>query len=523
MKKTLSTVLGSVLLLTTAPMTGCSDTEDNFRLPADDKIIYGEAADGGMASDEAEPIGTTPAFPGAEGGGMYTTGGRGGKILFVTKLSDDGSEGTLRWAINQEGPRTVLFKVSGLIRLKSQLQIKNGDLTIAGQSAPGDGICLCDHSVMISADNIIVRYLRFRMGDETKVENDAFWGRYHKNIIIDHCSMSWSTDECASFYGNENFTMQWCIISESLRNSVHGKGNHGYGGIWGGINASFHHNLMAHHDSRNPRFDHQALYPEYINRGNMDYRNNVIYNWGNNSTYGGEGGAYNMVNNYYKQGPASRDRQYFIITNGKYTGTIDGVPDVTTYPGHAHLYLSGNYYTPDKVDMNTDNWNGVTVQDDGGSTEGMHLTALLPIRPAENSCYVTTHSAEMAFERVLSYAGASLVRDEVDTRAVTDAQNGTATCMDGGNGSTNGIIDSQTAVGGWPTYNSLTAPIDTDEDGMPDDWEEANGLNKEKAGDAYIKTLDPNGQYTNLEMYLHSLVSATVSAQNEGGTQETLE
>lgn len=460
-----------------------------------------------------------PAFAGAEGGGMYATGGRGGKVIYVTKLTDDGTEGTLRWALNQSGVRVVMFRTSGIIELASTLKLTNGNVTIAGQSAPGDGICLKNYSFVIDADNVIVRFIRCRMGDEKKTEDDAMWGRYHKNIIIDHCSMSWSTDECGSFYGNENFTMQWCILSESLRNSVHDKGNHGYGGIWGGINASFHHNLLAHHDSRNPRFDHQALYPAGVARGNVDYRNNVVYNWGNNNTYGGEGGSYNMVNNYYKQGPASaaKNRQYFIVTNGMYESG-----GVTTYPGHAKLYVSGNYYTPDQRNMNSDNWNGVQVTHDGGPEEGMHLASMLRFASTGLARTVTTHTAAKAFEKVLDWAGASLSRDAVDLRAVNDTRSGTATITSGGNGSTNGIIDTQTAAGGWPVYTSMASPADTDGDGMPDTWEDAKGLNKSDASDGAKRTLDPARGYTNLDMYLNSLVENITTRQNQEGTPAEL-
>ena len=256
-----------------------------------------------------------PAFPGAEGGGMYATGGRGGRVLYVTRLDDDEQEGSLRWAVTRKYPRTILFRVSGVIRLRKRLNITGGDVTIAGQSAPGDGICIAGFGVAVRADNVVLRYLRFRMGDEMGAaahDEDALGGRYCRNVLIDHCSISWSTDECASFYANENFTMQWCILSESLRRSLHDKGSHGYGGIWGGKNASFHHNLLASHDSRNPRFDHPLLYLPNVAlddfRGVVDFRNNVIYNWGSNNTYGGEGGRFNMVANYYKPGPALRTK-----------------------------------------------------------------------------------------------------------------------------------------------------------------------------------------------------------------------
>ena len=462
----------------------------------------------------------TLAFPGAEGGGMYTTGGRGGKVIHVTTLADSGA-GSLRAALNESGARTIVFDVAGIIELKSALSIKNGNVTIAGQTAPGDGICIKNYELKFeNADNIIIRFVRFRMGDEAKREADALWGRYNRNIIIDHCSMSWSTDECSSFYANEFFTMQWCILTESLRNSVHGKGKHGYGGIWGGKNASFHHNLLANHDSRNPRIDHPQIYGNYVetHRGNVDYRCNAVYNWGSNHTYGGEDGWFNIVNNYYKPGPASSDRKYFVDAYGSY------VKDGTTYAdSYPQMYLSGNVNTkyPELGAAN----DASTIYWHNGSGYGNYnslLTGSLGINgPQQKAVYTTTHSAEKAFDMICQYAGASLVRDIVDERACGDAKSGTATFKDGGNGSKDGIIDTQSAVGGWPAYEATSKELadakDSDSDGMPDWFEKQFALDAYDASDAGAKTLDSYGRYTNLEMYLHYLVRDIIASQNDGG------
>jgi pectate lyase len=465
------------------------------------------------------------AFPGAEGGGMYTTGGRGGKVIHVTTLADSGS-GSLRAALSESGSRTIVFDVAGIIELKSALSIKAGDVTIAGQTAPGDGICIKNYEMKFeNAENIIIRFVRFRMGDEAKRESDALWGRYNRNIIIDHCSMSWSTDECSSFYANEFFTMQWSIMSESLRNSIHGKGTHGYGGIWGGKNASFHHNLLANHDSRNPRIDHPQIYGDYVSthRGNVDYRCNAVYNWGSNLTYGGEDGWFNIVNNYYKPGPASSDRKYFVDAYGSYVK--DGVTYADNYP---QMYLSGNMNVK-YPEMGAAN-DASTIYWHNGSGYGNYNTLLTApltlVGLGQKAVYTTTHTAEDSFEAICSFAGASLVRDSVDERACNDAKNGTATFKEGGNGSKNGIIDTQTAVGGWPSYNAgaeeQAAIKDTDGDGMPDLFEDKFGLDRSKASDGNEKTLDSYGRYTNLEMYLHYLVKDITEAQNGRGAYGTI-
>jgi len=481
---------------------------------------------------EYENDGLIRAFPGAEGGGMFTTGGRGGKVIKVTNLNDSGA-GSLRAALETSGPRTIVFEVSGIIELQKTLEVKYGDVTIAGQTAPGDGICLKNYSLVVKANNVIIRFIRSRMGDQKGTEDDAMWGRYLKNVIIDHCSMSWSTDECSSFYANENFTMQWCILSESLRRSTHAKGNHGYGAIWGGVNASFHHNLLAHHDSRNPRFDGGDVYgissnPLTNDQRAVDFRNCVVYNYSNYPAYGGEAQKINFVGNYYKWGPGSingpdadtkgKKRKYFYFISGV-KGDVDyGCPSI--YMDNTN-YLDSSGNDDDQIrKVNKDNWEGMEYDTKNqGSTKYTQLET--PVRittPDGKPVSVTYHqNAADAFKQVLDYAGASLVRDAVDERATSDTRQGIATYMQGSNGSLNGYIDSPQDVGGWPTYKQEKAPKDSDGDGIPDYWEDLYGLDKENANDGNAKTLDPSGRYTNLEIYLHDLVKDIVKGQVKGG------
>ncbi|MBL6446703.1 pectate lyase [Fulvivirga sp. 29W222] len=445
------------------------------------------------------------AFEGAEGFGRNTTGGRGGKVFYVTNLNDAGV-GSLRAAIEASGPRYVLFKVSGTIALNSELKIRNGDLTIAGQTAPGDGITLKNYPVSVAADNVIIRFVRFRMGDEAQAEGDALGGRFHKNIIVDHCSMSWSTDECVSFYANENTTVQWCIIGESLRNSVHDKGSHGYGGIWGGKYASFHHNLLAHHDSRNPRLGETGG-DAFALTDLVDLRNNVLYNWGGNSTYGGEAMNVNIVNCYYKAGSATSDSKndrIVAIDKNKVEGT-----DV--YDIWGKFFIDGNY-VHGRTQATNDNWTyGVYPHFHGSygtvsEEDKKNMRLSIPLDINNN---VNTHTAEIAYEKVLTYGGMSLVRDAVDEHIINDVKNGSYT-YEGSNGSTNGIIDTQSDVGGWPVLNSKDAPLDTSGDGIPDAWKAQMGLDPSK--------FEANGHdlstgYENIEVYLNSLVSEIIEGQ----------
>lgn len=461
-----------------------------------------EVSKSGRITVELPVFSTEPAFPGAEGHGRFTTGGRGGQVIYVSNLNDSGP-GSLREAVSTSGPRIIMFKVSGIIELQSTLSIVNDNLTIAGQSAPGEGITIKNHAVYVGANNVIIRYMRFRMGDEAQAENDAIWGRNNQNIIIDHCSMSWSTDECSSFYDNANFTMQWCILSESLRNSIHGKGKHGYGGIWGGKKASFHHNLLAHHDSRNPRMN-GSRYSNLPNLEVVDFRNNVLYNWGANSGYAGEGGSYNFVNNYYKPGPATssntKERIFSPNADGGTNNQQAGVWGV--------FYVDGNYMNGSQS-VTDDNWIGIHPNPSTKNKEELKSSVEF------NKGQITTHTAVATFNQVLQYAGASYQRDGVDSRITQEALSGTYT-FEGSNGSTNGLIDTQNDVGGWPAYNSEPAPQDSDNDGMPDSWETSHGLDSSNPNDGSIKSI--SSIYTNVEVYLNELVAPITTGQNENGT-----
>lgn len=464
----------------------------------------------------------TPAFPGAEGYGRYVSGGRGGRVYHVTNLNDSG-EGSFRWACEQKGARTIVFDVCGTIHLKSQLKLTNGDVTIAGQTAPGDGICVADWDFCIAAPNVIIRYMRFRPGDISGGEPDGLSGMDGKRIIIDHCSVSWSVDECLSVYGNEHMTVQWCIISQSLRHSTHAKQAHGYGGNWGGKGASYHHNLLAHHDSRTPRLGNR---PTYVQQDTTDIRNNVMYNWSGNGCYGGEGMKVNFVNNYYKPGPA---------TDARATGSrqplsyrICGL-GVSTKAGDGSYLIWGKYFVdgndnPDYPSLLNKNWEmGIYPQissENPGYTaatkDSIRLSDPLPYM------YVSTHTAADAYEKVLAYAGCSRSRDKLDSLIVADTRQRKATYTGRGEGDLPGIIDTPYDLkpahadadwSPWPELKQTRHYKDADGDGMDDDWEISQQLNPQDASDGLL--LDDNG-YTMLEVYLNSLVADITEAQNQG-------
>ncbi len=473
----------------------------------------------------AAAMAQAPAFPGAEGHGRYVTGGRGGTVYHVTNLNDSGT-GSLREALGKSGKRTIVFDVAGTINLKSDIQIKKGDVTVAGQTAPGDGITLANYTINMSANNVIIRFIRSRRGNAVDINEgaDAIWGRQRSNIILDHCSFSWSIDEVASFYDNRNFTMQWCTIAEALNNAGHGKGAHGYGGIWGGKGASFHHNLLIHLNNRAPRFNgaryawsgyDTSKYPNTIQAERVDFRNCVMYNWGSGGCYGGPGGGYiNMINNYYKAGPGTTNKTRVTQVSKSDSGNGGDNP----FPNYtSRYYINGNYVTAAGSNAANYDWKGV-VYDSGIPTvngercmedqnnyygEGAGYVKIKLDEPIDAG-EVTTHNAEIAYLKVMQYAGASLSRDSHDERYMRETQNGTAEYM-GSVTKTKGIIDSQNDVGGWPTLNSGTAPLDSDKDGMPNDWETANGLNP-NSNDANQYTIDSYKYYTNLEVYINRLV-----------------
>ncbi|MCB1209813.1 MAG: hypothetical protein KDK97_10820 [Verrucomicrobiales bacterium] len=426
------------------------------------------------------------AFPTAEGHGKYTVGGRGGKVYEVTNLNDSG-EGSLRAAVEAKEPRTVVFRISGTIDLASNLSIKHPFITIAGQTAPGDGICIKRYPLMIDADEVIIRHLRVRFGDESGKASDAISSRFTKNLILDHLSVSWSVDETMSIYHCENVTVQWCMITESMFGSKHDKGDHGFGGIWGSHHSSYHHNLIANHSSRNPRFASGS--------GNTDYRNNVLYNWGYRSCYGGEaqqsGGkftstAINMVANYYKPGPATAPACKAEFATPSARGDDD----------KGSWYVAENF-VEGSPSVTADNWTGVN-----GSN-------FIKLDQPWDAMPINQQTAEEAYKRVLDSAGATLPkRDPVDTRIIEDARKGTAT-FEGiyktkkpvaDTSKVTGIIDSQNDVGGWPELKSIPAPSDTDHDGMPDAWESKHGLDPNNPDDRNKVTA---GGYTMLEKYLN--------------------
>lgn len=500
---------------------------------------------------------TAPAFPGAEGHGRYVTGGRGGEVRIVTNLNDSG-KGSLREAVKGNDPKIVVFNVGGVIPLNSELKI-GANTTIAGQTAPYPGITLRYYTVRPNGDNIIMRFIRIRRGQEKDVDDgaDATWAREYTGIILDHCSFSWSIDEVASFYDNNNFTMQWCTIAESLNNAGHNKGAHGYGGIWGGKLASFHHNMIAHVSNRSPRFNgarygwdgytDNYLYDEYnwantVQAENVDFRNCVVYNSAGDCYGGPGGGQINIVNNYYKGGPATSNSKARKIT------TVTVSTESNSDKNHPEFYnMTSRYYIDGNINEQNDgkrytgnNWERVTYDSGTATINDEHWSkdinqyygSDVPRKTIEGESYIrikmdeptitgkiTTHTADNAFNKVLDYCGASLFRDVIDARYMEEAKTGTAKYT-GSVTEKPGLIDVVTdAKDSYTEENFPTgerpANFDTDGDGMPDEWEKANGLDPNNPSDASLKTIDTEkGWYTNIEVYANSLVENIIKEQN---------
>ncbi len=493
---------------------------------------------------------TTPAFPGAEGHGRYVTGGRGGKVVHVTNLNDSGT-GSFRSAVSGSTKKIVVFDVGGVIALKSNVNI-GANTTIMGQTAPAPGITLRYYSVNPNGNNIVMRFIRIRRGQEKDVNDgaDASTARHFTGMMLDHCSLSWSIDEVASFYDNNNFTMQWCTIGESLCNAGHGKGAHGYGGIWGGKLASFHHNLILHVANRSPRFNGarydwtgytgNQLYSQYnwqnaVQAENVDFRNCVVYN--TNGCYGGPGGGkVNMVGNYYKSGPGATIDRLTTVTVGA-SGNSEGYPK---YWG-----MTSRYFVDDNmIDNRNAGWETFRFDDgtierngrryskdpnhyNGASEEYITVGGTdyicMKLDEAGPMGDVTTHTAAKAYQQVLAYAGASLCRDDVDQRYASETLNGTCTYK-GSVTNQWGRIDKVSDVNGYTETNfgtgSRPADFDTDKDGMPDAWEAANGLDPTK-NDANLYTLDSQHQYyTNIEVYCNSLVQNIMLNENGEALQD---
>ena len=520
----------------------------------------------------AAALAQVPAFPGAEGHGRYVTGGRGGKVIHVTNLNDKGT-GSFRAAVTGNSKKIIVFDVAGVIPLASDLTI-GANTTILGQTAPSPGITLRYYTVR-PEDNCIIRFIRLRRGQEKDINDgaDATWQRNKTGIIFDHCSFSWSIDEVASFYDNNNFTMQWCTVAESLTNPGHSKGAHGYGGIWGGKLASFHHNFVGHLMNRGPRFNGARYgwtgytsnkdYDTYkwenpVQAENVDFRNCVMYN-AQGTCYGGPGGGQiNIVNNYYKAGPSHSLKSKTLngikvsVSSGKERGSQDRITQVTVsssgnsdkkhpeyYEMTSRYFISGNTTETTKgtVTKNQD-WKGV-VYDKGTYTyngerysadkknfygdavahqtiDGVSCVKIKMDNPAPTG-EVTTHSAAEAFSKVLAYGGASLYRDEIDARYMEEAKTGTAQYK-GSITQSPGIIDKVSDVNGYTesTFGTASHPadFDTDKDGIPDAWELANGLNPNDDSDALTYSLDGKGYYTNLEIYANSLVEDIMKQGN---------
>jgi hypothetical protein len=460
------------------------------------------------------PQAKIPAFPGAEGGGKFSFGGRGGKVLVVTNLNDDGP-GSFRQACEQGGARIIVFNVAGIIQFKSPVIIRAPYITIAGQSAPGDGVCIAGESVWIDTHDVVIRFMRFRRGaTEVTRRDDALGGNPVGNIMIDHVSASWGLDENMSMYRHVydrggakqeklptvNVTIQNSIFSECLDTY-----NHSFGSTIGGLNSTFIRNLWANNISRNPSV---GMY------GDFGFVNNVIFNWWNRSADGGDHRSlFNFINNYYKPGPITpKDRPISFRILKPESGR-----DTAHKSVFGKAYVNGNIVEGNAT-VTADNWaGGVQVGDNskdaGAYTDAIRVNEPMPMAP------VTIIDAKAAYSYVLENAGATLPkRDAVDARIVEEVRTGKIVYTE--NGKTGigakfikrrlpedsykqGIITHPSQVGGYPEYKG-TPYKDSDNDGMPDDWEKKNGLNPNNAADAVQDAKSKSG-YSNIEEYLNSI------------------
>jgi len=440
------------------------------------------------------------AFPGAEGYGRYATGGRGGRVIEVTNLNDTGP-GSLRDAVDQLGPRTVVFNISGVINLQSKLVITgtkgNSYLTIAGQTAPGKGICLSGWTVgMIGGEHVIMRHLRTRVGTSSGKTMDGMGMASATNVIFDHCSISWTIDEGFSSRSAAMITLQRCLISEALNEAGHDKyppgTQHGYAASISGDIGSFHHNLLAHCAGRNWSLAGGLIHGTTTYAGRLDIRNNVVYNWKHRTT---DGGAHevNFVNNYYKPGPSTEN---YIALNAQNDG----------FDGTQRYYFTGNIMEGHWDESN---------QEEGCMESGEPRNYNYLVDQPFFESHVTTQSAGDAYENVLNDVGCNVpMLDDHDARVIEETRNGTYT-YSGSNTGLPGLPDNEADVGGLEDYPVITRPSnwDTDQDGMPDVWENAHGLNPSDTSDGNNTNLSTIG-YTNLEMYLNELAGDPVRWKN---------
>jgi hypothetical protein len=451
------------------------------------------------------------AFPTAEGYGRFAIGGRGGSVIEVTNLEDykpgeTPIPGSLRAAVEAEGPRTIVFRVSGLIQLKAPCAVHNPYCTIAGQTAPGDGICLANYSSgAFGTHDVIIRYLRFRIGDAAQKAMDGCGLGSCDNCIIDHCSISWSSDEGTSSRGAHNITFQRNIVAEALHHGPHYRASdrtkletHAFAGSISGSIGSYHHNLLADCTDRNWSLA-GGLTQGGKYAGHLDIRNNVVYNWTARTTDGGVK-ELNYVNNYYKPYPKN-----------KFVTWLLKLDPLNPAWGTESYYMAGN--AMEGFDYDADNWQAFA--------SGAEVEKQVRVDHELFPSFVKTHTAREAFTNVLANVGANFPKqDVVDLHIIKDARDGTAefigtrgpTYGDRPSPNIPGFIDTQaddkSALGAknfpWPDYETYNVPVDSDHDGIPDDWEKAHGLNPNDASDA-SKDLNGDG-YTNLEKYLNSLV-----------------